>query len=188
MDATHRKHHAKILRSFRKIHRYTGAFLFIFFFVVAVTSILLGWKKNANGWLQAENLSGTSSDFRQWKSMDSLYLTASQALKDSIDPNISTQLDKIDIRKEKGMAKFIFKDHYWAVQMDGATGKTLHIEWRTSDFIEQIHDGSIFDDWFNTGTDIFKVIYSSIMGSALLVFTITGFWMWYGPKRLRHRN
>jgi hypothetical protein len=29
------------------------------------------------------------------------------------------------------------------------------------------------------------VIYSTIMGVALLIFTITGFWLWYGPKRMK---
>ncbi|MEO0002203.1 MAG: hypothetical protein RL766_2249, partial [Bacteroidota bacterium] len=40
-----RQGQAKILRIFRKVHRLTGAFLFIFFFVVSVTGLLLGWKK-----------------------------------------------------------------------------------------------------------------------------------------------
>ena len=37
------------------------------------------------------------------------------------------------------------------------------------------------------GTDYgqIKLVYTSIMGTALLIFTITGFWLWYGPKRYR---
>lgn len=188
MDSIHRKHHAKILRTFRKIHRYVGAFLFVFFFIIAVSSILLGWKKNTNGWIQAPNLSGTSTDFTLWKPMDSLYQSASQTLRDSISQDVSITLDKIDIRPEKGMVKFIFLDHYWAVQMDGATGKPLFVEYRTSDLIENIHDGSILDKWFKTNTDMIKIIYSTLMGSALILFTVTGFWMWYGPKRMRHKH
>jgi hypothetical protein len=26
------------------------------------------------------------------------------------------------------------------------------------------------------------------MGVSLLVFTITGFWLWYGPKRMRRNK
>jgi hypothetical protein len=33
--------------------------------------------------------------------------------------------------------------------------------------------------------NFFKVLVSSISGLALLIFTITGFWLWYGPKRMR---
>ena len=43
-----------------------------------------------------------------------------------------------DIKKEKGMVKFIFSENYWAIQLDGATGKLLHIERRHSDIIENI--------------------------------------------------
>lgn len=42
-----RQRQAKLLRVFRKVHRATGALLFIFFFIVAITGLLLGWKKTA---------------------------------------------------------------------------------------------------------------------------------------------
>jgi succinate dehydrogenase/fumarate reductase cytochrome b subunit len=42
-----RQNQAKLLRTFRKIHRTTGAFLFVFFFFVAVSGLLLGWKKHS---------------------------------------------------------------------------------------------------------------------------------------------
>ena len=35
---------AKVLRISRGVHRTTGALLFVFFFVVACTGLLLGWK------------------------------------------------------------------------------------------------------------------------------------------------
>jgi hypothetical protein len=86
---------------------------------------------------------------------------------------------------DKGMVKFVFLDHFWGIQLDGATGKLLHIEKRRSDFIENIHDGSILDSYFKTNGEQIKLFYTSIMGLALLTFTITGFWLWYGPKRMR---
>ena len=91
----------------------------------------------------------------------------------------------IDIRKDKGMVKFVFVDHFLGVQLDGATGRLLHIEQRRSDIIENIHDGSILDYYFQTKGEPIKLAYTSIMGFALLTFTITGFWLWYGPKRMR---
>ena len=86
------------------------------------------------------------------------------------------------------MVKFIFENHYWEVQLDGATGKLLQIGKRHSDFIENIHDGSILDSYFETPQNQVKVIYTSIMGSALLLFTITGFWLWYGPKKMKRNR
>ena len=40
---------AKLLRLTRKIHRTTGALLFVFFLFVSVTGLLLGWKKKQRG-------------------------------------------------------------------------------------------------------------------------------------------
>ncbi|MBD0779159.1 PepSY domain-containing protein [Maribacter sp. ANRC-HE7] len=176
---------ARILRIFRKIHRITGAALFIFFFIVSITALLLGWKKHSNGILMPETYVGTSTDLKQWLPLDSLHTKAIAVLHDSVAPDLSPMIDRIDVRKGKGSVKFIFKDHFWGIQLDGATGKVLHIEKRYSDLIENIHDGSILDWYFNTSNGQIKVIYSTIMGIALLIFTITGFWLWYGPKRMR---
>ncbi len=63
--------------------------------------------------------------------------------------------------------------------------RLLHIERRRSDFIENIHDGSILDYYFDTTGEYIKLVYTTIIGLALLTFTITGFWLWYGPKRMR---
>ena len=184
-EKTSRQKQAKVLRIFREIHRTTGALLFVFFFIVALTGLLLGWKKNSGGLLLAKTHKGTSTDLNDWLHIDQLHTIACEILRDSISPGLSPEIDRIDIRKEKGMVKFIFSDHYWGIQLDGATGKLLHIEQRRSDFIEHLHDGSIVDAYLGTKNGQFKLIYTSVMGLALLIFTITGFWLWYGPKRMR---
>lgn len=182
------KTQAKILRTFRKVHRLTGAFLFIFFFFVSITGTLLGWKNNSNGLILPKTETGTSIELDKWLTIDSLHKNACVILQDSVSPSISLELDRIDIRKNKGIVKFVFESQNWEVQLDGATGKLLHLGKRHSDLIENIHDGSILDGFFNTSTKPFKVIYTSIMGLALLLFTITGFWLWYGPKRLKKQK
>jgi len=184
----YRKQQAKILRLFRKVHRITGASLFIFFFFISISGILLGWKNNSNGIILPETQKGTTTSLTQWKPMYSLYNQACFILKDSISPDLSFELDRIDIRKEKGVVKFVFEDQNWEIQLDGATGDLLQIGKRRSDFIENLHDGSILDAWFGTSKKQIKLVYTTIMGSALLLFTITGFWLWYGPKRMRRHK
>ncbi|SNR52780.1 PepSY domain-containing protein [Lutibacter flavus] len=184
-----RQQQAKILRNFRKVHRITGATLFIFFFIIAITGFLLGWKNNSNGLILPKNQQGSSVELNKWLPIDSLHKNACAILHDSISPNLSLKLNRIDIRKNKGLVKFVFENHYWEVQLDGATGELLNLGKRHSDFIENLHDGSFLDTFFNNSTKPIKVIYTSIMGLALLLFTITGFWLWYGPKRLKkHRK
>ncbi|HEX8334048.1 MAG TPA: PepSY-associated TM helix domain-containing protein [Segetibacter sp.] len=184
----HRQKQAKLLRRFRKIHRTTGALLFVFFFVVSITGLLLGWKKHSGGIILPRSYEGTSTDLKDWLSIDSLHTVAIRVLHDSISSTLPTELDRIDIRQDKGMVKFVFAKHFWGVQLDGATGKLLHIESRRSDYIEKIHDGSILDYYFGTSNGQIKLVYTSVMGTALLTFTITGFWLWYGPKRMRRKT
>lgn len=183
-----RKRQAAILRNFRKVHRITGACLFVFFFFVAFTGLLLGWKKHSGGLILPKSYKGTSSELKDWISIDSLHKIACAVLHDSVSKDLSLELERIDIRKDKGMVKFVFIDHYWGIQLDGATGQLLHIERRRSDFIENIHDGSILDYLFDTDKEQIKLVYTSVMGLALITFTVTGFWLWYGPKRMRQQG
>ncbi|MBK8706773.1 MAG: PepSY domain-containing protein [Saprospiraceae bacterium] len=180
-----RQQQASVLRVFRKIHRWTGALLFAFFFLVAVTGLLLGWKKHSGGVLLAKSYTGTSTDLKDWLPIDSLHDRACKILHDSVSPDLSLELDRIDIRKNKGMVKFVFEDSFWGIQLDGATGDILAIERRRADFIEKLHDGSILDYYFGTSNSQIKLAYTTVLGLALLLFTITGFWLWYGPKRMR---
>ncbi len=184
MENPKRKQQARTLRSFRKIHRTTGALLFVFFFLVSISGLLLGWKKNSGGLILPKTVQGTSSNLSDSLSVDSLSKNAFNYLHDSVSSNLSADIERIDLRPDKGIVKFVFQNHFWGLQLDGATGKLLQIERRNSDIIEGVHDGSILDRFFNTGNTI-KLIYTSIMGIALLLFTINGFWLWYGPKRMR---
>ncbi|RYC53324.1 PepSY domain-containing protein [Flagellimonas olearia] len=179
-----RKKQAKILRVFRKVHRTTGAFLFVFFFFISVSGLLLGWKKNTAGMILPESQKGTSTDLRDWLPVDSLHTIACNTLHNSVSPQLSLELDRIDMRKDKGMVKFVFVDEYYEVQLDAATGDVLSVGQRRSDFLEKVHDGSILDRYLGT-SGVIKLVYTTVMGVSLLVFTITGFWLWYGPKKMR---
>lgn len=176
---------AKLIRLFRKIHRITASLLFIFFFVMATTGLLLGIKKHSGELIQAKSYIGTSTEFNNWLPLDSLHKNACIIFRDSISQTLPLKLDRIDVQKDKGIVKFIFAEGFWGIQIDGATGKLLHIERRRSDFIEKVHDGSILDYYLNTSNNQIKLIYTTIMGLSLLLFTITGFWLWYGPKRIK---
>lgn len=179
---------ANLIRVLRKIHRTTAIFLFAFFLVVSVTGLLLGWKKNSGGLILPPSSKGVSSDLKTWLPIDSLRGIAVKALHDSVSAGLSDELERIDARPQKGMVKFVFADDYWEIQLDGTTGKVLLVERRRSDIIENIHDGTILDVLFNTENDQFKLSYTTIMGLSLLMLTISGFWLWYGPKRLRKQK
>lgn len=179
-----RKNQASILRTTRKIHRFIGVFLFGFFILIAVTALLLGWKKNSKGYLLPESAVRKESNGLRPIGIDSVQYVAVLAL-EGLEPKLPTLIDRLDIRPDEGLAKVTFKDHYWEVQVDLFTADVLQIAKRRSDFIENLHDASYFDKYFATGGDIIKLVYTTIMSLALLTFSLTGFWLWYGPKRMR---
>jgi len=186
-NQTKRKKQYKRLANTRKIHRKLGVFLCLTFLIVSISGLLLGWKKHSNGLILPKTHIGTSTQLKDWKSLDELHKKACQVLRDSVSEDLKLDLERIDVRKDKGMVKFVFLDHFWGVQLDGATGNVLHIERRNHDFIENIHDGSILDYLFDTEGEYLKLLYTTIIGLALLTFTISGFWLWYGPKVLRRK-
>ncbi len=179
---------AATIRLFRKLHRITASILFVFFFIMAITGIMLGAKKHSGELIQDRTYSGTSTNLKDWLPIDSLYSNAHRAFQDSISVLLPVEVDRVDVRADKGVVKFIFAKGFWGIQVDGATGGILHIERRRSDFIEMLHDGSLVDHYLGIPHGLFKLIYTLVMGIALILFTITGFWLWYGPKRMRRNR
>lgn len=162
------------LRQFRTLHRWIGISLVLFLLITAGTGILLGWKKNVET-LQPVTQKGTSTDLATWVSFDRVMTCANHAM-DSL--NIARgELEKFDVRVDKGIIKVIYQNH-WEVQVDGQRGKALSVAKRHSDWIEHLHDGSLISDGF-------KLVYTNYLGWGLLVLSLTGFWLWYGPRRVR---
>ncbi len=182
-----RQKQAKVLRFFRKIHKVTASLTFIVFFVIAITGLLLTWKKHSGGIILPDTQKGTSTNKKEWLALDTLETIAIQELAEH-NPSLSPEVDRIDVRPSKGVMKFTFTEHYYEVQIDAATGKVMHIKKRYSDLFEQIHDGSIMDRAFNINDGWFKLTYANIAGWSLLLFTVTGFWLWLGPKVMRRSH
>lgn len=176
----------KKTRWYRKLHRWIASVLFAFFLLISVSGLLLAWKKNTGGYLLAKTYEGSSTNLAAWLPLDSLRNNAVTALHAEISPELDAEIDRMDVRPDKGMVKVTFRNHYWAVQLDGATGNILHLERRRADFIEHLHDGSLLDRL--TGFTGMKLTYSTIMGLSLLLLTISGFWLWYNPKRIRKKK
>lgn len=180
---TRRQRQARVLRRTRRLHRWSGISLFVFFFVMAVTGVALGWKKHAGGAIMPATQRGQASEVSAFLPLDTLSLVATRAL--YARRGILSEIDRVDVRPGKGMMKFLFADQQLEVQLDATTGAVLGVGRRHSDWIEAVHDGSIVDDALGLPGGIFKVTYNSLMGLALVVFVVTGFWLWYGPKRMR---
>ncbi len=171
-------------RIYRKIHQWVSIPLLVFMMLIGITGLLLGWKKQANFLPKTEK--GISKKSTDWIKLDSLQSVAQKYAKEVLKK--SEDIDRIDIRPQKGIAKIVFSEHFTELQIDCATGKILTVSTRKSDFIEKIHDGSIIDYLFKTNNDEFKLFYTSIVSLGLIVLSFSGFWLWYNPKRIRKQK
>lgn len=165
------------LRVFRKWHKYLGISLAILVVISALTGILLALKKNSDT-LQPPTIDGQSTELADWKSLAELTELAQAAFYEAHPEEKGNTIDRMDVRPSKGVIKMLLKKGYWEVQIDGTTGEVLSIARRHSDWIEHVHDGSII-------SDNFKVVVMLLLGFGLLLMTLTGLWLWYGPKRYR---
>lgn len=167
----------KSLRDFRVFHRWVGLTLALFLVISAVTGVLLALKKEV-AIIQPPTQKGVSKNLTEWKSLDEINLLAKEALIKAYPEQKNNNISRMDVRPSKGIVKVLFKEGNWEVQIDGKSGEVKSIEKRYSDWIESLHDGSIV-------SDLFKLISMNFLGIGLVFLVGTGFWLWFGPRRVR---
>ena len=139
------------------------------------SGIMLQLKKQSN-WIQP-NVEVTSSSK---PTMLQSYLDAVSTVKEA---NISSwdDIERIDIRPDKGIAKIKSKNN-WEIQIDIETSEIYSINYRISDIIESIHDGSFF-------SEVVKYGWFLPSGILLLTLSLTGIYMFFIPiLKRRKRN
>jgi uncharacterized iron-regulated membrane protein len=169
----------KALRWLRVLHKWMGVPLIIFFFIIGITSILLAWKKKAD--LLPPTQKSEFLDQGEWIS-PAMMISIAELEMERLGE--SKEVDRIDIRPDKGIAKVTFKNHFKEVQVDGFSGEILSVDIRHSDWIEKVHDGSIID-FYTSGDEGAKLTYSTLASLGLILLAISGFYLWYYPKLIR---
>lgn len=173
---------AKSTRWYRKYHRFVAIPLFVFIVIMSITGLLLTWKDE----LQLKP--STTTIESSGRPLISLTEIEQHAI-DYIDSlNLSKNIDRIDYRPSKGIAKVRFEDHFTELQIDCYTGAIISQKTRTADIIEMIHDGSIVGYIFNSEGKPTKLFYSTIIGFGLLFISFSGFWLWLKPKQIKRNK
>lgn len=165
------------LRQSRVWHRYSGLFLAILLVISSITGILLALKKDIDI-IQPPTQKGVSKQLNTWKSVEELATIATTEFHKNYPEQVGNEVDRIDVRPSKGIAKVLFDRGYWEVQIDGTSGEVKSIAQRHSDWIEALHDGSIISDGF-------KLVSMNTLGLGVLLMIGTGVWLYYGPKKVR---
>lgn len=141
----------------------------------AITGILLSLKKDVE-FLQPASRPAKVVPLEDWLHLNDLAERGRTALDDSLQTG-KVNIDRLDVRPEKGLVKIRFEND-WEVQVEGSSGKILHVGKRNADWIERIHDGSII-------SHSFKLISMNLLGFGVIFLVLTGFWLWYGPKLVK---
>ena len=138
------------------------------------SGILLQLKKQSN-WIQpnVETVSSSKPIILQ------SYLDAVSTIEEA---NISSwdDIERIDIRPGKGIAKIKSKNN-WEIQIDIETSEVYAVNYRRSDIIESIHDGSFF-------SEVVKYGWFLPSGILLLMLSLTGIYMFFIPILKRRRK
>jgi uncharacterized iron-regulated membrane protein len=171
----------RLIRQFRSLHKYFGLALVLVLIMSSITGILLAWRKDVSV-LQPPTQRGASTNLADWRSLQEVHTAAVAALAER-HPETRERpvaVDRYDARPDRGIAKVQFVN-YWEVQIDMTTLAVLSVQRRNDDIIEKIHDLSIIND-------LTKIVSMTIFGLGLLLLSATGFWLWYGPRRLRRQK
>lgn len=163
------------LRKTRPSHRVLGVVLSVLMLISAISGIFLSLKKEAE-FLQPESRSAVVVPLENWLNISQLSEKATFALRDSLSSS-DYSIERLDVRPRKGLVKVRFDDN-WEVQIEGSTGNILNIGKRHADWIERIHDGSIISDGF-------KVVSMNALGFGMIFLSLSGIWLWYGPKLIK---
>src|SRR5690606_177014 len=162
----------------------------------SVTGILLGWKKNSDT-LQPPTQEGASADMRDWQSWDAVQEVALSALGAHPDSPAVLQVERYDARQTHGIVilllsvvtrtvqhellHVLFTEWSLEVKVDPTSLRAMSVARRHSDWIETVHDLSIIND-------LVKLIGMNVLGFGLVLLTVSGLWLWYGPRWVRRRK
>ena len=161
-------------RLLRKIHYWTSLPLLVTIFVIAVTGSLLALKKDFNA-LQPPTREGSRPGDLQ-RPLADIVTAALPAAKASG----WQEVERIDVRPADGIAKVVFHSRT-EVQVDLATARVVQVGYRTSDFIETIHDFSVLGGWA-------KYVLSFGSGLAILGMAATGAYLFVLPMLVRRKK
>ncbi|MEC9092131.1 MAG: PepSY domain-containing protein [Planctomycetota bacterium] len=163
-----------INRWFRKLHRWGAVGFAVPLLLVVITGLMLQVKKQWT-WVQPPTQRG------QFDSRIDLQAILEIA-KSDINAEVESweDVDRLDVRPAKGIVKLQSQNNY-EVQIDLNSRKILQSQYRRSDWIESLHDGSFFGDWA-------KLSIFLVNGIVLLALWFKGVYFWYLPYLAKSRK
>jgi len=148
-------------------------------FLVGATGLLITWKD------QLQFKPKSQESVANNRTLISLDVIKNNAVKHIESLNLSPEINRIDYRPDKGIAKVRFENHFTELQVDCYSGEIVSEKQRTADLIEMIHDVSILDFLFKKISTPIKLFYSTATSLGLMFLSFSGFMLWLKPKQLK---
>lgn len=159
----------------RKVHYWIAFVASIPILVIICSGLLLQLKKESD-WIQPHEHRRPSKE--PTISFETILKSCQSVPEAQI--NSWDDVHRVDVRPSKGVIKVTAKNSY-EVQLDQQTGEVLQVAYRRSDTIEQIHDGS----WFDDAVKLWVFLPAAIL---LLVLWFTGMYLFVLPYWVRFRK
>ncbi len=159
-------------------HKWIGISISAFLVITAVTGFLLLLKKEY-AWIQPPTQKGSPGNLESFLSLSDAWRHVEAA--DHPDFQHVDDIDRIDVRVDKRVYKVRSKHNHTEIQIDAVSGAVLSTATRTSDWLENLHDGS----WIG------KPVHDYIMplvAIAVLFMVFSGLWLWLQPKWKRRQR
>jgi len=160
-----------------KIHYWGSAVIIIPLLIVLGSGLLLQVKKEFT-WIQPKTV---KTKYRALTlSFDKILAVAKTVEEAKIKSWKDVKL--LDVRPGKGITKVRAKNN-WEIQIHNETAKVLAVNFRRSDIIESIHDGS----WFHDAAKLWIFLPAALI---LLLMSLTGFYLFIKmlPSKLKNKK
>ncbi|MGG4266533.1 PepSY domain-containing protein [Peribacillus simplex] len=159
----------KLYQLSRKVHKWSGLILSVFFMFIAVTGLLLVYMIPLG--VADELRVGKEASPSQSVPMDRVVsIAASQGL-----PNVNSVEDifRIEYRPSANVYQVRFNNSQ-SVQIDASTGNVLSTNPDYSTFLITLHDGYFFGNWY-------RYTFLTITGLSLILLSFSGYYMFGFP-------
>lgn len=159
----------------RKTHYWASLFIAIPSAIVIGSGLILQMKKQSS-WVQPPTARGSAKT--PTLTFDEILKVAATVKEAEIES--WSDVDRLDVRPGKGVVK-VRANNRWEVQIDAKDAKVLHSQYRRSDLIESIHDGSFFHP-------LAKMWLFLPAGIALFIMWLTGIYLFLMPYLGRRKR
>jgi uncharacterized iron-regulated membrane protein len=158
----------------RRVHYWASAIVALPLLCIVATGLLLQLKKHWS-WVQPTEARGSGTE----PAIGLHDILAAVMRRSDLAVRGWQDVSRVDLRPSRGLAKVSLASN-WEVQVDLGTAEVLQVAYRRSDWIESLHDGSVF------GTGVKLGVFLPV-GIGLLLLWVSGVWMFAYPFFVRRR-